>query len=78
MRFSAQNLILFMQIGDGIDDETWLYHLRRGDYSNWFANIIKDNTLARETQMVEKQNNISAGDAIKAVLNIYDYLSKNK
>ena len=30
------------------------------------------------TDVLYKQNNISAGDAVKAVLNIYDYLNKNK
>ena len=30
------------------------------------------------TDVLYKQNNISAGDAIKAVLNIYDYLNKKK
>ena len=29
------------------------------------------------TDVLYKQNNVSAGDAIKAVLNIYDYLHKN-
>ena len=29
------------------------------------------------SDVLYKQNNISAGDAIKAVLNIYDYLNKN-
>ena len=30
------------------------------------------------TDVLYKQNNVSAGDAVKAVLNIYDYLNKNK
>lgn len=30
------------------------------------------------TDVLYKQNNISAGDAVKAVLNIYDYLQKGK
>lgn len=30
------------------------------------------------TDVLYKQNNISAGDAVKAILNIYDYLNKNK
>jgi alkyl hydroperoxide reductase subunit F len=30
------------------------------------------------TDGLYRQNNISAGDAVKAVLNIYDYLNKNK
>ena len=36
LNLKAQNLIIFMQIADGIDDKTWEYHLRRGDYSQWF------------------------------------------
>jgi hypothetical protein len=30
---SASNLSLLCHIGRGIDQETWLFHLRRGDYS---------------------------------------------
>ena len=30
------------------------------------------------SDVLYKQNNISAGDAVKAVLNIYDHLNKNK
>lgn len=30
------------------------------------------------TDVLYKQNNVSSGDAIKAALNIYDYLNKNK
>jgi alkyl hydroperoxide reductase subunit F len=30
------------------------------------------------TEEIYKQNNISAGDAVRALLNIYDYLEKNK
>ena len=29
----AQNLSMFLQIAEGIDDATWLHHLRAGDYS---------------------------------------------
>ena len=31
----AYNLASFMEIGDGLDDETWMHHLRRHDYSKW-------------------------------------------
>ena len=30
LNLRAQNLILFLQLAEGVDDETWLYHLRRG------------------------------------------------
>ncbi|HEX2227116.1 MAG TPA: hypothetical protein VHM64_08235 [Candidatus Binatia bacterium] len=36
----AQNLAIFSQIADGIDEETWLFHLYRGDYSQWFRNSV--------------------------------------
>ncbi len=28
------------QMADDVDDDTWLFHLRRGDYSTWFKNLI--------------------------------------
>ncbi len=36
LNLRAQNLHVFMQLADGVDDETWLYHLRNGDFSYWF------------------------------------------
>ena len=48
LNLRAQNLIIFTQIAEGLDDETWSYHLRRGDYSRWFREVIKDAELADE------------------------------
>ena len=44
---------MFLQVADGVDDETWLYHLRRGDYSRWFREAIKDQELADEVAQIE-------------------------
>lgn len=52
----AQNLQLFLQIGDGVDDETWLHHLRRGDYSRWIRDSIKDDELADAIARVEAED----------------------
>ncbi|MCW8935552.1 MAG: HAD family hydrolase [Gammaproteobacteria bacterium] len=49
----AQNLMVFCQTAEGIDEATWMYHLRRGDYSRWFRDAIKDDYLADETQRIE-------------------------
>jgi hypothetical protein len=38
--------MLFVQIAEGIDDRTWMHHLKQGDYSAWFREIIKDRELA--------------------------------
>jgi hydroxymethylpyrimidine pyrophosphatase-like HAD family hydrolase/energy-coupling factor transporter ATP-binding protein EcfA2 len=55
LNLEAQNLALFVQIAKGLDDETWLHHLRRGDYSAWFRDAIKDGQLADEAEEIEGQ-----------------------
>ncbi len=47
LNLRAQNLHMFLQLADGLDDETWDYHLKRGDYSKWFRQALKDEDLAR-------------------------------
>jgi len=59
LNLRVQNLILFRQIADGVDDATWLYHLRQGDYSQWFENVIKDAALAAEAKQVEELTELS-------------------
>lgn len=49
----AQNLQLFLQLADGVDDDTWTFHLQRGDYSTWFRDAIKDEELAAAAKQVE-------------------------
>jgi hypothetical protein len=56
LNLQAQNLTLFMQIADGVDDETWLHHLRRGDYSTWFRDCVKDPVLAEATVQIEREH----------------------
>jgi hypothetical protein len=57
---SAPNLMLFCHIGRGIDEETWLFHLRRGDYSRWIRDSVKDKDLADVVRQVEE---LSGDDA---------------
>jgi hypothetical protein len=52
----AQNLLLFLQLAEGIDHDTWMYHLKRHDYSRWFRESIKDNILAAEVEEIEKND----------------------
>lgn len=54
LNLRAQNLSVFLQSAAGIDDETWLFHLRRGDYSRWFHDVIKDKALAAAVAHVER------------------------
>jgi len=53
LNIQASNLMMFIQIANGIDLITWLYHLHRNDYSKWFRGSIKDEELAWRTEKVE-------------------------
>jgi hydroxymethylpyrimidine pyrophosphatase-like HAD family hydrolase len=55
LNLRAQNLMLFLQIADGVDDETWLYHLRRRDYSRWLVDCVKDAELGRTLARIEAE-----------------------
>lgn len=59
LNLRAQNLALFLQSAEGVDDDTWLYHLRRGDYSRWFHDVIKDPDLASAVARIERSRNPS-------------------
>jgi hypothetical protein len=53
LHLRAQNLAMFLQMADGVDDETWLFHLKEGDISRWFRTVIKDPELAAEAEWME-------------------------
>ena len=53
MNLRAQNLMLFLQLADGVDDSTWEYHLDSGDYSRWFRESLRDDNLADVAEEIE-------------------------
>lgn len=71
LNLKAQNLMMFVQLADGVDEDTWLHHLRQQDYSQWLQEAIKDDDLAAEVMKVEQHANLSANesrDQIKAAI----------
>jgi hydroxymethylpyrimidine pyrophosphatase-like HAD family hydrolase len=72
LNLPAQNLLSFLQIAQGIDDESWLYHLRRKDYSQWFRECIKDADLAREAAAVEEQADVSPQESREKFVHIIE------
>ncbi|MEO8250655.1 MAG: HAD family hydrolase [Burkholderiales bacterium] len=63
----AQNLAVFCQIAQGIDEATWTFHLRRGDYSSWFRHAIKDEYLADEAERVERRADLTPWQSREAI-----------
>jgi HAD superfamily hydrolase (TIGR01484 family) len=68
LNLRAHNLNMFIQIAEGVDDETWLHHLRRGDYSQWMREAIKDDALADEVREIEKDGKESPQRTRTAVI----------
>lgn len=67
LRLRAQNLGIFLQMADGVDDDTWIHHLRNGDYSTWIRTAIKDDELADEIAKIERAEELSAERSRAAV-----------
>lgn len=66
LNLKANNLMIFIQMAEGIDDETWMYHLGKKEYSKWFRNAIHDEDLADAAEKIENRETDPTGskDAI--------------
>ncbi|HEX6995064.1 MAG TPA: HAD-IIB family hydrolase [Gammaproteobacteria bacterium] len=60
LNLRAHNLMLFVELAAGVDDDTWEHHRRAGDYSAWFRDAIKDDALAREAAKIEADDALDA------------------
>jgi len=63
LKLRAQNLIVFLQLADGVDDDTWMHHLRKGDYSAWMGECIKDSSLAELIRAIEADHALSPAES---------------
>jgi len=63
LNLRAQNLVLFLQIAEGIDETIWLHHLRAGDYSRWLRDSIKDDELANDVAGIERDAALTASQS---------------
>jgi hypothetical protein len=58
-------------MAEGVDDDSWMFHLRNGDYSKWFKSVIKDDELAEKAAAVERETDVcpqKGREQIKAVV----------
>lgn len=68
MNLRAKNLMIFVEMANGIDDATWEHHLRSGDYSRWFASAIKDEALAAEADEIENDKALDSRESRKRIV----------
>jgi hypothetical protein len=55
LKLRAQNLVTFLDLADGVDEETWLHHWRKGEISDWLRRCVKDGELADNVAAVERE-----------------------
>jgi hypothetical protein len=67
LNLRAQNLFTFVQMAEGVDDETWTYHLRRHDYSGWVKEMIGDDDLATEFRAAEDERKLTPSEGRKRI-----------
>ena len=72
LNLRAHNLSTFLRLAEGVDDETWLFHLRSNDYSRWFRDAIKDDDLASEASGVEADASLSAHESRLRIKELVD------
>ncbi len=68
LKLRAANLVRFCELAEGVDEATWEYHRRRGEYSAWLREMIKDAELGQEAEEVEKAKDLAAGEARRRLL----------
>jgi hypothetical protein len=67
LNVSASNLYVFLDVAYGMDDATWEHHLRAGDYSAWFRNVIRDEGLAAEAASVEEDISLDTDESRRRI-----------
>lgn len=68
----ANNLLLFLHIAEGLDIDTWWYHLHRKDYTNWFRKTIHDEALAKAGEEAEAMK-----DVVASRRHVLDFIAQN-
>jgi hypothetical protein len=63
LNLRASNLALFLQMADGVDDATWIHHLKRHDYSRWLRQAIKNDALSWSVYAIETDGSLSVRDS---------------
>jgi hypothetical protein len=67
LNLRAQNLIIFLQIAEGVDEATWEHHRCAHDISEWFREVIKDPELADEAAAIERDRNLDARASFRRI-----------
>ena len=68
LNLRAQNMNIFTQLAEGVDEDTWSYHLKNGDYSRWLRISVKDEAAADEVAEIESNASLSPAESRSQVI----------
>ncbi|MBM4073177.1 MAG: HAD family phosphatase [Planctomycetes bacterium] len=68
LNLCAPNLTTFMQLSEGVDNDTWLHHLGRHDFSTWLHDALNDESLAAEVEAIEERKDLTPAESRRLVL----------
>lgn len=62
LNLRAQNLMMFLELAEGVDEETWEFHRTQGDYSQWLTDCVKDEGLAAAAKQIESLPQVTTAE----------------
>ena len=68
LNLRAQNMKMFAQLAQGVDEDTWVHHLRNADYSQWLRDAVKDAAIAEEVARIEKNAQLRPSESRAQIL----------
>lgn len=68
LKLRAQNMKMFAQLAEGVDEDTWAHHLRQSDYSRWLREAVKDAEIAGEVAQIEKDTQLTPSQSREQIL----------
>jgi len=73
LKLRANNLQTFVELAQGVDDDTWMFHLKNQDYSKWIRHAVNDDTLAEQVGRVEtsEQDPASSRSSIAKLIQLH-------
>jgi hypothetical protein len=70
LNLRAQNIKMFTQLAEGVDEDTWAHHLRQGDYSQWLRDAVKDARIAAEVAKIERNPQLGPSESRAQILDL--------
>jgi len=59
---------LFTQLAEGVDDETWNFHLKNADYSRWLRESVKDREVADQVAAIENDPRLRPSESRSQII----------